>query len=124
VLKTIDILAKGKELVGKKFKCTKSITDTSLKGQVAKLELFGNDEGPYYGLMINRCKASDLTGFEEWELAQEPVNFMEAVNSGKLIRYKSWNIYNSLKEVISILGVKSEDAQREMINGKWFIKED
>ena len=124
MLRTIDILARAKELTGKKFKCTRSLIDRNLVGKVVEIELFGNGQELYYGLKINNHKVPDLTGFEEWEEVQEPVSFMEAVNSGKLIKYERWNIYNSLNEVIDILDAKSEEMQRKMINGKWYIKGD
>ncbi len=145
MLKTIDILARAKELTGKKFKCTKSIVNTSLQGKTAILELFQNSGELYYGLTIGNYKVSDLTGFEEWEEVQEPVSFIEAVESNKLVRAEhpfiqsaiEDNLFTdftrdvlrdgtSLKELLKILSdILPEDKLREVIlNGKWYIKED
>lgn len=145
MLKTIDILARAKELTGKKFKCTKSLIDRDLVGKVVEIELFGNGQELYYGLKRNNHKVSDLTGFEEWEEVQEPVSFIEAVESNKLVRAEhpfiqsaiEDNLFTdftrdvlrdgtSLKELLKILSdILPEDKLREVIlNGKWYIKED
>jgi hypothetical protein len=56
---------------------------------------------------------------EEWELVREPVDFMTAINSGKIIRSEYWNN-----------GEKFDPGNREALVaittkcffGKWFIE--
>lgn len=64
---------------------------------------------------------------DKWILVQQPVSFIEAINSGKQIRCEGWTEYRymSLECVINVLNVEAdEEEQRKAINGKWYIKED
>lgn len=80
------------------------------------------------GLLYSENERKEQFGIrvtDKWKLVQQPVSFIEAANSGKQIRYEEWStLYDSLGGVISILNVKSEEEQRKMMRGKWYIKED
>jgi len=63
---------------------------------------------------------------DDWELVNQPVDFMTAVNSGKLFKPESWiysvddkfrNLYDNL-EMFSGRQV----VQVEILNGKWFVE--
>lgn len=133
MLKTIDILARAKELTGKKFKCTKSIVNTSLQGRTAILELFQNGGELYYGLTIGNYKVSDLTGFEEWEKVQEPVDFMEAMKAYRddktiycLLEDTKYTYNPSDTGRLDTVYDQCNDglSLEEILDGKWYIKED
>ena len=83
----------------------------------------------------------DFTHFlkEEWEEVQEPVNFMEAVKSGKKIKVEHEYIndlieadsivlkdYMAVAYLMEILSNKllSSEIREVILNGKWYIKED
>jgi hypothetical protein len=74
--------------------------------------------------------SQDFTHFleEEWEEVQEPVSFMEAIKIGsngyKKIRYENWNDYVYVGEVLERLSRKYPKTAYEMMQGKWYIKED
>ncbi|WP_407310604.1 hypothetical protein [Desulfosporosinus sp. SB140] len=65
---------------------------------------------------------------EEWELVREPVDFMTAINSGKLIRSELWNRYdhhacNFPRQPIDTSCDIFQLGKKE-INGKWYIEDD
>lgn len=66
----------------------------------------------------------------KWTIAEQPVSFMEAINSGKRIKAESWNGrigYEPIEVVFSILSSDSYTDLQTMfnaINGNWYIKEE
>ncbi len=58
-----------------------------------------------------------------WELVQEPVTFMEAINSGKRIKPVNWKTYQTLRVILDNLKCREYSDQVETINGKWFIED-
>ena len=67
----------------------------------------------------NNCETVRL--HDEWELVQEPVDFMTAANSGKRISGEGWDSYYFLHEVLHIL--QNRDNALDLINGKWLIED-
>lgn len=57
---------------------------------------------------------------DEWTLIQQPVTFMEAINSGKPITSEDGYITNCDPEWILSQGMR---LTLEKINGKWFIED-
>ena len=57
----------------------------------------------------------------DWQLVQEPVDFMTAANSGKRISSEGWDSYYFLHEVLHIL--QNRDNALYLINGKWLIED-
>ena len=60
----------------------------------------------------------------EWQLVQQPVTFMEAVNSGKKIRYEIWGYSSTLKNALETIYRNCESIQRRMLNGNWYVEEE
>lgn len=58
----------------------------------------------------------------DWALVQEPVTFMEAINSGKRIKSAYSDDYNSVEETMSLLGGLTEKTVLKVLNGEWFIE--
>lgn len=59
-------------------------------------------------------------------LVEKPVTFMEAVNSGNLMRYEKWeyNDFRHLDDVLAYIGEENYSSQcKEILNGKWYIKQ-
>jgi hypothetical protein len=56
------------------------------------------------------------------EIVTKPVTFVEAINSGKQIKYKDWNFYCSLTSTMNLLASKVPSTVKDMINGKWYIE--
>lgn len=52
---------------------------------------------------------------EEWDLVQEPVDFMTAINSGKRIRPEGHTLFYAAEEWCS------KGLNHALINGKWYI---
>ena len=59
-----------------------------------------------------------------WELEQQPVTFMEAINSKGMIKAEDWEKYKTIKYVLEYLSDGFLKPSLDCINGKWFIKED
>lgn len=79
---------------------------------------------------LNECNidyyANELNDLNrEWFLVQKPVDFMTAINSGKDIRSEYWDTYKSIRGTINCLD-KYDNATSELqvINGKWYVRED
>lgn len=51
----------------------------------------------------------------EWDLVQEPVDFMTAINSGKRIRPEGHTLFYAAEEWCS------KGLNHALINGKWYI---
>jgi len=58
-----------------------------------------------------------------WELEQQPVNFIEAINSKGMIKAEDWGKYKTIKYVLEYLSDGFLKPSLDCINGKWFIKE-
>ena len=58
-----------------------------------------------------------------WELEQNPVTFIEAINSKSMIKAESWEKYKTIKYVLEYLSDDFLKPSLDCINGKWFIKE-
>ena len=61
----------------------------------------------------------------EWELVQQPVSFMVALNSRKRIKGIDWMKYHSAKELMNCLGTRGDDdIVISSLNGQWLIEEE
>ena len=63
----------------------------------------------------------------EWKLVQKEVTFIEALNSGRKFRYRTWvNGYYDLKHVLYHLGrdYDSEAVKTMFIKKAWIIEEE
>jgi hypothetical protein len=67
----------------------------------------------------------DVLSVYDWELTPQPVPFMEAANSGKLIRHEEWTEFYPLYDALELMGgPANNDNAKKLLNGKWLIKED
>ncbi|WP_042678490.1 hypothetical protein [Anaerosalibacter massiliensis] len=58
----------------------------------------------------------------EWEEVKEPMTFIEAVNSGKLMKHETWaDSYLKLYDLCEALSLLPNEKIRSMLNGKWYI---
>ena len=83
------------------------------------------------GCLINPEKGDggfngNLLPGDEWNLVRKPVDFMTAVNSGKLFKPESW-IWNSddkFRNLYDNLQMFSgrQMVQAKILNGKWYIE--
>lgn len=73
--------------------------------------------------MENKMVCFDENGHcEDFEEIKEPVTFMEAVESGKRIKSKQWDSYQTLDDTLFILAKLSRKDKKERILGKWYIE--
>lgn len=140
-IKTYQILEKidnnYKKVKGEKYRLIKS--SNNLKSiSVGDTAYIGKTWGGEYGLLNNKNNLliADLTGFEEWEkVADRPVSFMEAVESGKKIKVEHDFIDDDigyLKENYTFLGdmlwelgesLSTDGVQDVIMNGKFYIED-
>jgi regulator of RNase E activity RraB len=60
---------------------------------------------------------------QQWTLVEKPVTFIEAVNSGKCVRYEGWDTYIKLDEALyEICANQCANEVRKAINGKWYVE--
>lgn len=65
---------------------------------------------------------NDIFSDQLWILVQEPITFIEAVNSGKKIKYEKWqNFYNLHETLLELIQFNFED-QKEILTGKWYVE--
>ena len=112
-MKTWQMIKELTENPKLKFKNNRGVTI------IGKLELnkpyrftFATDEA--------QLSISGVLHDDEWELVQEPVDFMAAANSGKRISNETWDGYYFLHEALHIL--QNCDNALGLINGKWLIE--
>ena len=61
---------------------------------------------------------------QEWEEVKEPVDFKEAINSGKCIKPATWDTdYWDLSLLMHALSDYDDEDIREIINGEWYIED-
>lgn len=62
---------------------------------------------------------------DEWEEVRKPVDFIEAVKSGKKIRSVTWmqNTELDLPNLLYDMSDFDEEEIRQLLLGKWYIKE-
>ena len=98
-----------------------------------KLDYLGSIVSNYVGFLIVKntngvdIDLRDMSGIflnGQWELVQEPVTFMEAINSKKKIKPEGWDNYRNLIELSKTFSCRDITIVRELINKKWFIEED
>lgn len=122
------------KLKGKRFRILHDFDEEFLKGEIAVVVEYFN----FYGLgaeKFSRIRLTDLTGFEEWELIQESVPFLEAVKAyskGKTIRCTlpgdSIELIFKEHSECGYGGWFSSDGDvpvstRHILDGKWYIEE-
>lgn len=130
-MKTYDIWKMIDEdyesVAGKKIKLVKTPTDIE-KVSVGDIASIGKNARGIPCLFDKwEWRIQDLTGFEEWEEVKEPVDFIEAVKSGKRIKscYVSESThYLSLNDYLAYLSqCYVGDELRDILNGKWYIED-
>lgn len=95
------------------------------KNPNVKMTIFENGRG-YIRVNCDRCRDGidgNIKLTDEWQLVQQPVTFMEAVNSGKKIRYEEWDTFYGIKSVFETMSYKELSVVREMLNGTWYIED-
>ena len=71
-----------------------------------------------YVVVNTNGKHIGLNDFSEWVLVQEPVTFIEAVNSDKRFKAEIWTKYYKILDVLDVLnGYDGQDA-KAIICGK------
>ena len=62
---------------------------------------------------------------DEWEEVKEPVDFIEAVKSGKKIRSVTWmqNTELDLPNLLYDMSDFDEEEIRQLLLGKWYIED-
>lgn len=97
--------------------CNQTLTCIG-EGGILKLECRGCKA-------CDSCNMCDLTLEDKWQLVQEPVSFMEAVNSGKEIKPENFHgFYMTVYQLMEAFYKLDENRVLEYINGKWYIRGD
>jgi len=120
---TWEIWRDADKLIGRRFKSTKVNYYVGIDVEVLLIQ-FAEIIGLARKTDCGYERIKELTGFEEWELVQEPVTFMEAVNSRKDIKSEYWSEYHCSSKTFSNLAILDSDDIANTVNGQWFIKED
>ncbi len=94
-----------------------------------KTEIDGKEKIAYYNQNggISTGKDTLVLGGKmlnaRWELLYKECTFLEAINSGKEIKYSGDKEFKSIQETLYDLLDNPIGAVVERINGKWFVKE-
>lgn len=59
----------------------------------------------------------------EWELMQNPVDFMTAINSEKKIKSEYLDFYHSVEGTMELMRNLTRESTVRVFNGQWFIEE-
>jgi len=83
----------------------------------------------HYGVLVldsdsetNILPLNNITLSYKWEPVRETVTFMEAVNSGKRIKYEDWSSFYDLYDALGIVKEKERCISVNTFNGKWYIE--
>lgn len=121
--KTWEIWRDVDKLKDREFNCINGLGKTF--NEPVKLMNFA--DAPGLSIKVNdytHRRIENLTGFEEWELIPKPVDFMTAANSGKEIYPEGYYHSDDLKGWLCYLIAVDNNERLELLNGKWFIKEE
>lgn len=127
--KTWEIWQHAEQLEGKRFKLLSYYDEEFGKGDIAVVVKYCK----FYGLgaeKFDRIRLIDLTGFEEWELVQEPISFIEAIKAyskGKTIKCKlPWMITIYKNQGLHNSPLYDNNGRAlsfiEILEGKWHIE--
>lgn len=60
---------------------------------------------------------------DRWEEVKEPVDFIEAVKSGKRIKTEHCDTYKDLDDILLILARLEKNKRETILNRKWYIED-
>ena len=121
---TWEIIKSLTEKTQQKFKLVGGCKNLNYIGFIASnyvgfLRIANKDEN---SLNLQNMGGIFLNG--EWRLVQEPVTFLEAINSCKGIRFDGLCDYYTVEAILKDLSGSTVNGYLNKINGKWFIEED
>jgi hypothetical protein len=127
--KTWEIWSQANKFVGKRFKALTDVYSEFKKGDIAEVVQYCDFIG-LGAIKFSKLRITDLTGFEEWELIQQPVDFLTAVKAyseGKTIRCERVNeiTYTYKRKDGDYFKDTSGSAPciTEILEGKWYVEE-
>lgn len=124
-MKTWEIYQKidenPKEMLGKKFRQVGGmVRDCFWIGDIAEITQYHTLIG-FGNLKYEKIRITDLNGFEEWELVQEPVTWQEAMQAWALEQKKVYYEMDGHKYELDRWNARFHPAA--IVRGKWYIED-